>query len=312
MNKKQIIFAIVFCALAVMTLTTCKPREDSAETVVCEKATNYTTNIINSITDDCRERGHYMKNSKIEWCDSTWNPITGCLHDCEYCYARRIANRFKGYDKITFPDLSVSKGLNVLEIPAVKNGKAAPYPFGFKPTFHKYLLDKPQSWKKPRNVFVCSMADLFGEWVPNEWIEQVFAACEAAPQHNYLFLTKNPKRYLSLALAGKLPASSNMWFGSTVTTSKNAFFSSGKYKTFLSVEPLHSDIEIDGIQLIGISWIVIGAETGKHTNKITPKKEWVDSIVKSFDLLKRPIFMKDSLVPIVGEENMRREFPWKK
>lgn len=275
-----------------------------------------------------------MKQTKIEWCDSTWNPVTGCLHGCEYCYARQIAHRFEGCDKFstygayhqaTWKRVNPQSELKdaIFEVYAkcppknvrfdTQKQKAiitkAPYPWGFQPTMRYDRLEQPQQWKNPRNIFVCSMADLFGEWVPNEWIEQVFAACEAAPQHNYLFLTKNPKRYLSLALAGKLPASSNMWFGSTVTTSKNAFFSSGKYKTFLSVEPLHSDIDIDGIQLIGISWIVIGAETGKHTNKITPKKEWVDSIVKSFDLLKRPIFMKDSLVPIVGEQNMRRDFP---
>lgn len=39
-----------------------------------------------------------MKKSKIEWCDSTWNPVTGCYHDCPYCYAHRTANRFKGCD----------------------------------------------------------------------------------------------------------------------------------------------------------------------------------------------------------------------
>ncbi|MFR1061782.1 MAG: DUF5131 family protein [Enterocloster sp.] len=60
------------------------------------------------------------------------------------------------------------------------------------PTFHKYRLNEYQN-KKSRNIFVCSMADLFGEWVPDEWIEEVFEACDNAPQHNYLFLTKNPK-----------------------------------------------------------------------------------------------------------------------
>lgn len=55
MKKKQIILAIVFCALAVVTLTTCKPREDSAGTAVFTKTINYTTNIVNSITGDCRE-----------------------------------------------------------------------------------------------------------------------------------------------------------------------------------------------------------------------------------------------------------------
>lgn len=55
MKKKQIILAIVFCALAVVTLTTCKPREDGAGTSVFTKTINYTTNIVNSITGDCRE-----------------------------------------------------------------------------------------------------------------------------------------------------------------------------------------------------------------------------------------------------------------
>lgn len=35
-----------------------------------------------------------MDKTKIEWADATWNPVTGCFHSCEYCYARRIAERF--------------------------------------------------------------------------------------------------------------------------------------------------------------------------------------------------------------------------
>ena len=38
-----------------------------------------------------------MNKTKIDWCDSTWNPVTGCLHGCEYCYARGIANRFSSH-----------------------------------------------------------------------------------------------------------------------------------------------------------------------------------------------------------------------
>ena len=160
-----------------------------------------------------------MNNTRIEWCDASWNPVTGCLHDCEYCYARRIAKRFSGkgdlreagtgfwLDKDSF---EVSKGSGVYETKYALttgekpepfkpyNGKITPYPFGFSPTFHKYRLDVPKKWSEPRTIFVCSMADLFGEWVPDEWIEEVFTACEKAPQHTYLFLTKNPKRYIEL------------------------------------------------------------------------------------------------------------------
>lgn len=252
-----------------------------------------------------------MNKSKIEWCDSTWNPVTGCLHGCEYCYAKRIANRFKGYDKITLPDLSISKGLNVLEVPAEKNGEAAPYPFGFKPTFHKYLLDKPQSWKKPRTVFVCSMADLFGEWVPDSWIEEVLAACEKAPQHRYLFLTKNPQRYGELARAGKLPKRDNMWYGSTLDSMRAKRYP-GRFmdNTFVSIEPLTEYMDV-GLGSFGSDrWVIIGAETGNRKGKVTPEKEWIDTICEAADITHAAVFMKDSLIPIVGEANMRREFPW--
>ena len=40
------------------------------------------------------------KKTKIDWCDSTWNPVTGCLHGCPYCYARGIAERFNGCDTV--------------------------------------------------------------------------------------------------------------------------------------------------------------------------------------------------------------------
>lgn len=252
-----------------------------------------------------------MNKSKIEWCDSTWNPVTGCLHGCEYCYARRIANRFKGYDKITLPDLSVSKGLNVLEVPAVKNGEVAPYPFDFKPTFHKYLLDKPQSWKKPRTVFVCSMADLFGEWVPDSWIEEVFAACEKAPQHRYLFLTKNPQRYGELARAGKLPKKEYMWYGSTLDSMRAKRYP-GRLSdnTFVSIEPLTEYMDVGLGSFGSAEWVIIGAETGNRKGKVTPEKEWIDIICEAADITHAAVFMKDSLLPIVGEANMRREFPW--
>ncbi|MBR1494285.1 MAG: hypothetical protein IJ601_04485 [Acidaminococcaceae bacterium] len=57
-------------------------------------------------------------------------------------------------------------------------------------------------------------------------------------------------------------------------------------------------------------WIVTGAETGNRKDKIVPKRKWVAGLA---DVCKReeiPLFMKDSLIPIIGEENMRREFPW--
>lgn len=261
-----------------------------------------------------------MNKSKIEWCDSTWNPVTGCLHGCEYCYARTIAHRFKGYDTITLPAYSdadvVIGGLNELGVPAKKmngNGKEviAPYPFDFAPTLHRYRLDEPTRKTKPSTVFVCSMADLFGEWVPDSWIEEVFAACEKAPQHRYLFLTKNPQRYGELARAGKLPKKEYMWYGSTLDSMRAKRYP-GRLSdnTFVSIEPLTEYMDVGLGSFGSAEWVIIGAETGNRKGKVTPEKEWIDIICEAADITHAAVFMKDSLLPIVGEANMRREFPW--
>ncbi len=259
-----------------------------------------------------------MDKTKIEWCDSTWNPVTGCLHNCAYCYARKQVKRFEGYDgtggkKITAFNPAIADVPLPLFITR-KNGKTvqAPYPFGFKPTFHYYHLDEPQHWKKPRTIFVCSMADLFGNWVLDKWIEEVFKACEKAPQHRYLFLTKNPERYKKLADKGKLPQKDNLWYGSTVTSKEMKAFCSLNYNTFVSIEPLLEPVNLCDASCVDPNWVIIGAETGNRKNKVVPQKEWIDDITAYCDLCKIPVFMKDSLIPIVGEENMRREFPWEK
>lgn len=277
-----------------------------------------------------------MNKTKIEWCDSTWNPVTGCLHNCEYCYARKIANRFKGHTPDENPDTvkclqSGAEKAAVVELSGMqarkqKNGKIvpAPYPFGFTPTLHKYRLDEPQKLSEPHTIFVCSMADLFGEWVPDKWIDDVIDACKKAPQHRYLFLTKNPKRYAELD-GGKnmrLPPKSNMWYGATTTNCKQlsaAIKSFGKLssnaKNFLSVEPILEDITQceewrTATYYEYANWVIIGAETGGRKDKAVPKKDWIDNIVKDCVCNDIPVFMKDSLLPIMGEKNMRREFPW--
>jgi protein gp37 len=112
-----------------------------------------------------------QKTDNIEWALWSWNPVTGCLHNCDYCYARDIANRF--------------------------------YPQAFKPSIVPARLSAPANTQVPeeashnvgyKNVFTCSMADLFGKWVPAEWIQAVLDVARANPQWNFLFLTKFPIR----------------------------------------------------------------------------------------------------------------------
>lgn len=245
-----------------------------------------------------------MNKTKIDWCDMTWNPVTGCLHGCEYCYARKIANRF-GRKYLPYGD-----GLNVLDERMTGENGVDPYPFGFEPTLHEYRLHEPVKIKEPQTIFVCSMADLFGKWVPDEWINMVFCACNAAPQHTYIFLTKNPKRLCELANGNKLPKQSNFWYGSTVTNKQARRFP-GRFSdnTFISVEPLTESLDA-GIGSFGSDrWVIVGAETGNRKGKVIPKKEWVDEIVRAAKLTQAAVFMKESLRGLMGSDFIQ-EYPW--
>lgn len=258
-----------------------------------------------------------MQKTDIEWCDMTWNPVVGCKHGCEYCYARRYAKRFGGYDKsdgtITtrnpLPRAELHHPLTITR----KSGKTvnSPFPFGFEPTLLHYRLEEPQHRRDSQTIFVCSMADLFGSWVPTRWIRDVLDACAAAPQHRYMFLTKHPARYLELDKVALLPHGDNFWYGSTVPdeTAQAMYPKAEDINTFWSMEPLLGPVDItesDGLP----QWIILGAMTGPGSAERQPKQEWVEDIVRAADANGIPVFMKNSLLPIIGEENMRRDFPW--
>ena len=260
--------------------------------------------------------------TKIDWCDSTWNPVTGCLHGCEYCYARRIAERFGGASETHNNECChecqwITEGtgeIHALNEPIYDfdNGRNAPYPFDFDPTFHRYRLDEPQKWKKPRTIFVCSMADLFGEWVPDSWIEDVFDACENAPQHRYLFLTKNPKRYIELAKKDKLPR--QHWYGYSATREDQLwrFHHADEcpcINLFVSIEPILEPMRPGFSTHTPADWVIIGAKTGHRNGKVVPEKKWIDDILMECQYSGRPIFMKESIRSLMGDD-FRQEFPW--
>lgn len=248
-----------------------------------------------------------MQNSKNGWYDSVWNPVTGCRYGCDYCYAQRTAEHFgtKVPDFSGYPILH--DGLHMLDNRFDLN----PYPFLFEPTFHAYRIDKPQRKIKPQTIFVCSMADLFGDWVPDEWIMDVFAACEKVPKHRYLFLTKNPSRYMKLEKTGMLPNNNNFWYGSTTDVPDAPFFWSDCYNTFVSIEPMLEAFPTQGDCAVKkVRWIILGGMTGPGSKSRQPKKEWIESLLEDACALDVPVYIKDSLIPIIGKGNMRREFPW--
>lgn len=250
-----------------------------------------------------------MNKSAIDWCDFSWNPVTGCNFGCEYCYARRQATRFAGNTRLNMTNEQLktdTAGLYILEQPFKNyNGAVLPFPAGFAPTFHKYRLGDPAKKKKPANIFVCSMADLFGNWIPEEWIEAVFEACKAAPQHNYLFLTKNPGRYQALAAAGKLPELPNFWYGSSITGPENSFWWSEYHHTFVSYEPMLKPLGIaDEDSAAKVDWIIAGAETGHRAGKITPEEGWLEELAAAARRAGVPLWIKDSeeIRAVIGGE----------
>ncbi len=261
------------------------------------------------------------KKTKIDWCDASWNPVTGCLHGCQYCYARGIATRFDGHlmeldghmETIDSPFTLKQTKVHVLNEPQRDDkGKIMPYPFGFDPTFHMYRTDIPTKWSERRTIFVCSMADLFGCWVPYGWIEEVFNACLAAPQHRYLFLTKNPDRYLALDKKGLLPR--EFWYGYSATKQDQLW--TFKHaddcpctKLFVSIEPLLEPMQPCFCTHTPADWVIIGAETGNRKGKIVPKKDWVMEIAEECEYSGIPVFMKESLRDLMGDD-FRQEFPW--
>ena len=274
-----------------------------------------------------------MNNTRIDWCDSTWNPVTGCKGGCDYCYARSIANRFGGWTtggvKTTqnfFSDPPVLDSPLLLER---KSGKAvkAPYPFSFTPTFHRYRLEEPLKKRKGQNIFVGSMADLFGRWVPTKWIVEVLDICREAPQHNYLFLTKFPERYVELDHLALLPHEENFWYGATITNAKQmkrAADSIGQLRqevrSFFSMEPLMEDVARSEAWEMAYNgayanWIIIGAMTGPGSESQQPCREWVERIVDDVKnelspFYPIPVFMKGNLRKVWGRD-LIQEFPEK-
>lgn len=122
-------------------------------------------------------------NSKIQWTESTWNPLAGCdpvSAGCRLCYAATMSYRLEamGQEKYT--------GITKI----VGNRKV----FNGTLTFDYVALYKPISKKKPTMYFVNSMSDLFHKDVPVEFIDKVYAVMALTPQHTYQVLTKRPER----------------------------------------------------------------------------------------------------------------------
>lgn len=225
-------------------------------------------------------------NDNIEWAKWSWNPVTGCKHECPYCYAKDIAVRFNGGD--------------------------------FNPKYHEDRINAPEFTKIPEhrinepgihNVFVCSMADLFGDWVDSEWIQKIIDQCEKFVQWTYLFLTKNPKRYLEFEFP------ENCWLGASATNQVqfddaikafNGVVDNHKtnHIKFLSCEPLNKyinpyhngDVNFRSKMYGVIDWVIIGGRSeSMNMPSFQPEWNWVQDLIVSADECSIPIYFKPNL-----------------
>lgn len=236
-----------------------------------------------------------MNRTRIEYADHTWNPVTGCLRGCDYCYARDKTRIFGGStaDANTGNLHELYEPYMVQPKDPEKPPRVDPWPYGFDPTLVRYKLGRPARVKTGRRVFVCDMADLFGPWVPVEWRYATFETMERAPQHDYLVLTKFPEN-LPREIAG------NVWAGATANDQEMTDHALGELTTvrgglrWLSLEPLLGPVQLPDDA--PIEWLVIGAQS-KTTNcpAFQPKREWVRDLIAWARRNNVPCFLKDNL-----------------
>lgn len=227
-----------------------------------------------------------MNSTLIEWCDRTWNPITGCpgpkvSPGCANCYAERMANtRLRPYYEKFWGDTGLPKG--------------GPFQRMY---FHYDRLDQPGKLKKPSRIFVGSMCDLFHGYCEVMWIQEIFRIMVDCPQHTFCLLTKRPERMryvlgllakaaLADQLVWPLP---NVWLGVTVCNQEEAdrlipvLMEIPAAKRFISVEPILGPVNFKLEDLVGQTWDTLrggivtetsglGLQTGYQK---TPGLDWV-------------------------------------
>jgi len=254
-----------------------------------------------------------VNRTPIEWVKNpdgtqgyTWNPITGCLNGCEYCYARKLANGRLKSRYLANTNISPLQ----TESPGYYASKLIDSLDPFYPRFWQNRIPDDKfhyfgklKQVKPRGIFVCDMGELFGDWIPPEWQEQIFRVITLNPWHRFYLLTKQPQNLIKFS-----PFPPNCWVGVTATNAKmlrealmylEEIRASVKY---VSLEPLLGQI-YDPLYFLNalpdflsvIDWVIIGAQTKPYK---PPKIEWVEEIVQACDKAGVKVFLKDNLKPL--------------
>jgi protein gp37 len=231
-----------------------------------------------------------MNSTSIDWTDLSCNPVTGCEHACPYCYARTIAQRFGGPD-------------------------------GFRPTLHPERLDEIRDtarkrYRERKAVFLCSMSDLWGKWVPQEWIDGTLAAIAAAHSAlEWITLTKAPARMVEARRSPAWPE--RMHGGITLEAVVGrqlerlaVLQASGLDGWTISLEPWREHgLPTDDRWLDGVGWLIVGPQTGPGAEKFQPPAEAVHAVVAQAHARCVPVFCKPSTAYAYPDGGMPREVP---
>jgi protein gp37 len=208
--------------------------------------------------------------SRIEWTELTWNPVTGCTKispGCKFCYAEKFAKRLQAMGAPGYED-------------------------GFAVALHPDRLDHPRRRKRATTWFVNSMSDLFQEKVPFSYVDRVMEVIADTPQHRYQLLTKRAERMAKYCKGRTVPK--NAWLGVSVEDKKygvpriDVLRGMDVSVRFLSIEPLLEDI--GGIDLAGISWVIVGGESGPKARPM--RAEWARAIQTQCELSDVAFFFK--------------------
>lgn len=202
-----------------------------------------------------------MHNTKIEWADTTINPIVGCSKGCKYCYARRLNDRFSWVKDFSKPEFFRSR---IDEIANIKPDRNLVRNRGDKGWKVKHL-------DLPLRVFVCSIGDIMDDLCKNTWVKEIAQAMEYNRSVEFMLLTKQPQNY------EKFKFSNNVLLG--VTIEDRMFMSRAELmpahkRQFVSIEPMQSSFhKVDFSQF---EQVIIGAQTGYRP--FVPHVSWVESV----------------------------------
>ena len=208
--------------------------------------------------------------SIVEFPNLSWEPITGCKNNCEYCYAKDNNNIFK-----IQPDFS-------------------------ELIFHENRLNETVNTKDKEDniVLVCPSTDLFADWMPEEWIKKVIEAMNNNVSWNYMLLTKNPKRYLQFI--EQIPQTA--FIGATATNQEqydNATEVFSQIKTdhikYIAFEPINE--VIDCSKGMPFNWCIVGARHAvRGCSQLQPKWEWIKHIIIESEKNGIQMYFKNSVI----------------